>query len=97
MNTPLTDTIRVRVAAGNYDLNDLLNKLEELERWGNDVRNAAAESIKELNDRLIERQESFQAQLIRIENTWREKLQKANNQNRELEMRLYAAQLQLAK
>lgn len=33
--------------------------------------------IRELNDRLIERRESFQAQLIRIENTWREKLKEA--------------------
>lgn len=33
--------------------------------------------IAELNQRLIDRQESFQAQLVRIENTWREKLCKA--------------------
>jgi hypothetical protein len=32
------------------------------------------ESITELNQRLQERQESFQAQLIRIEDIWREKL-----------------------
>jgi len=41
------------------------------------TRNAAVENIRELNDRLIERQESFQAQLIRIEDTWREKLKEA--------------------
>jgi peptidoglycan hydrolase CwlO-like protein len=32
------------------------------------------QSITELNQRLIDRQESFQAQLVRIEETWREKL-----------------------
>ncbi len=34
----------------------------------------AQADIRELNDRPIERQESFQAQLIRIEDTWRKKL-----------------------
>jgi len=36
--------------------------------------------ITELNQRLIERQESFQAQLIRIENGWREKLKEKDAQ-----------------
>jgi pantothenate kinase len=39
-----------------------------------DWSNKREADIRELNDRLIERQESFQAQLIRIEDTWREKL-----------------------
>lgn len=69
----------------------------ELERELTATRNVAIESLREFNDRLIKQQQDFQLQLIRIEDTWREKLQKANNQNRELEMRLYAAQLQLAK
>jgi len=42
-----------------------------------DWSNQHGADIRELNDRLIERQESFQAQLIRIEDTWREKLQVA--------------------
>lgn len=37
-------------------------------------RNEARQSIAALNQRLTERQESFQAQLIRIEDVWREKL-----------------------
>lgn len=37
-------------------------------------RNEARQSIANLNQRLQERQESFQAQLIRIEDVWREKL-----------------------
>lgn len=37
-------------------------------------RNEARQSIANLNQRLAERQESFQAQLIRIEDVWREKL-----------------------
>ncbi len=36
--------------------------------------------IAELNQRLIERQESFQAQLVRIEETWREKLRESQAQ-----------------
>jgi len=36
----------------------------------------AHQSVVELNQRLIERQESFQAQLIRIEDTWRRELAK---------------------
>ena len=37
-------------------------------------RNEANSAIAALNQRLTERQESFQAQLIRIEDVWREKL-----------------------
>ena len=37
-------------------------------------RNEARQSIAALNQRLTERQERFQAQLIRIEDVWREKL-----------------------
>lgn len=37
-------------------------------------RNEARQSIANLNQRLVERRESFQAQLIRIEDVWREKL-----------------------
>lgn len=37
-------------------------------------RNEARQAIANLNQRLAERQESFQAQLIRIEDVWREKL-----------------------
>lgn len=42
-----------------------------------DWSNKREADIRELNDRLVERQESFQAQLIRIEDTWREKLAEA--------------------
>jgi hypothetical protein len=38
------------------------------------------QAIADLNQRLIERQESFQAQLIRIEDTWREKLKEKDTQ-----------------
>lgn len=37
-------------------------------------RNEAHSAIANLNQRLQERQKSFQAQLIRIEDVWREKL-----------------------
>lgn len=37
-------------------------------------RDEAHSAIANLNQRLVERQESFQAQLIRIEDVWREKL-----------------------
>lgn len=40
-------------------------------------RNEAHSAIAALNQRLQERQESFQAQLIRIEEVWREKLREA--------------------
>lgn len=36
--------------------------------------------IKELNDRLIKQQQDFQFQLIRIEDTWREKLKEQRAQ-----------------
>lgn len=39
--------------------------------------NQAQNAVAELNQRLIERQESFQAQLIRIEDGWREKLRES--------------------
>lgn len=39
-----------------------------------DVAEKMSEAITDLTQRLQERQESFQAQLIRIEDTWREKL-----------------------
>ena len=37
-------------------------------------RNEARQSIANLNQRLVERREGFQSQLIRIEDVWREKL-----------------------
>ena len=43
-------------------------------------RNEARQSIAALNQRLTERQESFQAQLIRIEDVWREKLREKDTQ-----------------
>lgn len=42
--------------------------------------NCLKQAIAELNQRLIDRQESFQAQLIRIEDTWREKLRESQAQ-----------------
>ena len=41
-------------------------------------RDEARQAITDLTQRLQERQESFQAQLIRIEDGWREKLREAN-------------------
>jgi len=52
-----------------------------------DWSNKREADIRELNDRLVERQESFQAQLIRIEDTWRERLKKAEDNTE----KLYAA------
>ena len=43
---------------------------EQREGWMTDHQ----QQIADLNQRLIERQESFTAQIVRIENTWREKL-----------------------
>lgn len=51
-------------------------KLVQLAKEGERSRVA----IAELNQRLIDRQESFQAQLIRIEDTWREKLRESQAQ-----------------
>jgi len=91
--TPETDAIRKRVIAGNFDLDDLLHALERFEKERDEALealsgrtvscercNEAASAIAELNQRLIERQESFQAQLIRIEDTWREKLKEQAEQ-----------------
>ena len=47
-------------------------------------RNEARQAISDLNQRLIERQESFQAQLIRIEDAWREKLSEAREDAKKL-------------
>lgn len=44
----------------------------------------AHQAISDLNQRLIERQESFQAQLIRIEDAWREKLSEAREDAKKL-------------
>ena len=43
-------------------------------------RDDALAALAELNQRLIDRQESFQAQLVRIEDTWREKLRESQSQ-----------------
>ena len=43
-------------------------------------RDEARQAIANLNQRLQERQESFQAQLIRIEDVWREKLREKDAQ-----------------
>ena len=60
---------------GNKDAvqGDFARKLER-------ERDGAREAITELNQRLIERQESFQAQLIRIEDGWRERLREKDAQ-----------------
>lgn len=70
-----TDTVEARVA-------------RQLERELIEVRNEARIHIRELNDRLIERQESFQAQLIRIEGTWREKLKEKDEEIRLLKFKV---------
>lgn len=74
-DTPETDATRKDVMAGRWSLVEkggFLEKLEKLER----ERNEARQQVAELTQRLQERQESFQTQLIRIEDTWREKLSK---------------------
>lgn len=52
------------------DLGDRAQRIEALIKENEAMR----ETRTELNQRLQERQESFQAQLIRIEDVWREKL-----------------------
>lgn len=52
------------------DLRDRAQRIEALIKENQALREARAE----LNQRLQERQESFQSQLIRIEDVWREKL-----------------------
>ena len=77
-DTP-TNTIEVVTAyevAGGSGINFPAIRLSDFLDWSNQ-REA---DIRELNDRLIERQESFQAQLIRIEDTWREKLKKKDEE-----------------
>lgn len=84
MNTPTpeTDAAEKMAFAQEYMVStDFARKLEQ-ER--NSIIKKSAELelkclkigevITELNQRLQERQESFQAQLIRIEDVWREKL-----------------------
>lgn len=85
----MSDTPRTDAASFNVDITygGLKRRIEtdvvearfarQLEQELTATRNAAVENLRELNDRLIERQESFQAQLIRIEDTWREKLKQA--------------------
>lgn len=76
MSDKLTNTIEVITAyevEGGSGISFPAIRLNDFLDWSNQ-REA---DIRELNDRLIERQESFQAQLIRIEGTWREKLQEA--------------------
>jgi len=53
-----------------------------------DWSNKREADIKELNDRLIERQKSFQTQLIRIEDTWREKLRAKDEEIRLLKFKV---------
>ena len=48
-----------------------------------DVAERMSEAITDLTQRLQERQESFQAQIIRIEDTWREKLSAVTKELRE--------------
>lgn len=69
-DTPETDAV---VFSPHVYWPDFARRLE-LER--DEARSANAE----LNQRLIERQESFQAQLIRIEDGWREKLREKDAQ-----------------
>ena len=63
-DTPETD------AVWNDKNQNILEHAKKLERERNEDRSA----IANLNQRLQERQESFQTQLIRIEDVWREKL-----------------------
>lgn len=56
-----------RNVEGDFVLADFARKLER-------ECNEARQAITDLTQRLQERQKSFQAQLIRIEDTWREKL-----------------------
>jgi hypothetical protein len=78
-DTPETDALRHKYA-GDPACGDYAYELEltcdKLERERNEARSA----IAEINQRLIERQESFQAQLIRIEDGWREKLREKDAQ-----------------
>lgn len=85
----MSDTPRTDAVSFNVDITygGLKRRIEtdivearfarQLEQELTTIRNAAVENIRELNSRLIERQESFQTQLIRIEDTWREKLKEA--------------------
>lgn len=85
MNTPETDAAEKMAFAQEYmvptdfarqleqERNSIIKKSAELEIKCLKI----GEVITELNQRLQERQESFQAQLIRIEEVWREKLREA--------------------
>lgn len=70
--TPETDANIERVRNARWFSGDVVSP--EIARQLERERDEAREGIHELNQRLIERRESFQAQLIRIEDTWREKL-----------------------
>lgn len=82
MNTPETDAAEKMAFAQEYMVPTDFARQLELER--NSIIKKSAELelkclkigevITELNQRLQERQESFQAQLIRIEDIWRGKL-----------------------
>ena len=66
MNTPLTDA---------YRGTDETHHINGLTIYQHAAKMEA--DVAELNQRLIERQQSFQTQVIRIEETWREKLRES--------------------
>lgn len=77
MNTPTAEPPDlINLMEWNRFAEDRKTLLEALTILNNRHRTIVAE----LNQRLIDRQESFQAQLIRIEDTWREKLRESQAQ-----------------
>jgi len=70
MNSPTETPDLINLMEWNQFAEDRKTLLEALTILNNRHRATAAE----LNQRLIDRQESFTAQVVRIEDTWREKL-----------------------
>jgi len=66
MNTPLTDA---------YQGTDETHRINGLTIYQHAAKMEA--DVAELNQRLIDRRESFQTQVIRIEETWRERMGRA--------------------
>ena len=75
--TPETDNLALKVLdedeVRGYKLEAIV-KLATLSRKLEKERDEERAAVEMLTQHLIERQESFQQQLIRIETTWREKL-----------------------
>lgn len=81
-DTPETDAF-YRPDFQTYPTANFSRKLER-------ERNEARQQVAELTQRLNERRESFQAQIIRIEDTWRDKLMEAKREHAKEVYRLYA-------